>query len=200
MLARDTRFGAIKVALFDYQCPMDMCRILGRSDINAEGQLVVGFGEGGEAWLYQRVSVIIDELPSQETWAVKAIDSSRGDLIDIPPSRLEGHERFEVGLNFCPRIKTLPPVIERFDGTTFLQKRRIARAVLNVQETEFLQVNGKRLPLRRWDDPAPWDGIDRFTGEKEFTMLGYSRSPSITIEQVIPDRMYITSLVSEVTI
>lgn len=108
-------------------------------------------------------------------------------------------DEVEIGLNFTPTITTLPPEFQLQDGISVGQKRRIVRAVIDLNETLNVKTKGTTLLIRRVTDdfsaePTP------VTSRKEVYLLGWSAEGTVTITQDQPLPITINGLLLEVEV
>lgn len=102
-----------------------------------------------------------------------------------------------IGIDFPVLIESLPPDAEFADGPLTGEFRHIVSVVLRLRNTLGLTCNGQRLLVRRVDDdlsepPIPVDG------QVEFFLTGWSRQPTMFIEQPEPLPMTVCSWVMRV--
>ena len=105
----------------------------------------------------------------------------------------------EVGLNYTPTLSTLPPEFQLQDGLSFGQKRRIVRAVIDLNESLDVKTKGTKILIRRVTDnfanpPNP------LTGRKEVYLLGWSNEGTVTVTQDEPLPIGINGLMLEVEV
>jgi len=91
-----------------------------------------------------------------------------------------------IGKKFTAKIVTNPFDASIGNGPQTGDVRGIANVVVDIRDTQSMQVNGR---------PLVTD--DLFTGKKEFRVLGYSRDPRVVIDQQNPLPMQVNGLVAE---
>ena len=105
----------------------------------------------------------------------------------------------EIGINYTPTMTTLPPEFTLQDGISVGQKRRIVRAVLDLNETLDVKTKGTSILIRRVTDdfsiePTP------VSQRKEIYLLGWSSEGTVTITQDQPLPLTLNGLLLEVEI
>jgi len=105
----------------------------------------------------------------------------------------------EIGLNYVPTLTTLAPEFQLQDGLSFGQKRRIVRAVLDLNETLDVKAKGTKLLIRRVTNnfsqqPTP------VTARKELYFLGWSNEGTLTITQDEPLPIGLNGILLEVEV
>ena len=108
-------------------------------------------------------------------------------------------DEVEIGINFTPTMTTLPPEFTLQDGISVGQKRRIVRAVLDLNETLDVKTKGTSILIRRVTDdfsvqPTP------VSQRKEIYLLGWSSEGTVTITQDQPLPLTLNGLLLEVEI
>ena len=108
-------------------------------------------------------------------------------------------DEVEIGINFTPTMTTLPPEFNLQDGISVGQKRRIVRAVLDLNETLDVKTKGTSILVRRVTDdfsaePTP------ISQRKEIYLLGWSSEGTVTITQDQPLPLTLNGLLLEVEI
>jgi hypothetical protein len=99
------------------------------------------------------------------------------------------YTHFYVGKKFTAKIITNPVDTIAANGPVTGDVRGIGTVVINVKESESLKVNNRSI-----------NNIAGFTGNKEVRLLGYGRSPQVTIEQDDPMPLQVNGLISELII
>jgi hypothetical protein len=102
---------------------------------------------------------------------------------------MTGHSsytHFYVGKKYTSKIITNPVDTVAANGPVTGDVRGISTVILNVKNSESIKVNNRSV-----------NNITGFTGNKEVRLLGYSRSPQVTIEQEEPMPLQINGLISE---
>lgn len=105
----------------------------------------------------------------------------------------------EIGLNFTPELTTLPPEFQLPDGISVGQKRRIVRAVLDLNETLNVKTRGTTLLIRRVTDDFSLQPVP-ITTRKEVYLLGWSSEGTVTITQDQPLPLTINGVLLEVEV
>lgn len=105
----------------------------------------------------------------------------------------------EVGLNYTPTLTTLPPEFQLQDGLSFGQKRRIVRAVLDLNETLDVKTKGTKILIRRVTSNFA-NAPDPVTARREVYLLGWSNDGTVTITQDEPLPIGINGLMLEVEV
>lgn len=105
----------------------------------------------------------------------------------------------EAGLEYQPRIETLPLNIPLNNGPNAAQKKKIARVAVQLFESNGIIVNGERLSDRvigqnQFDPPTPQ------TGFKRIYLLGWSLEATVVISQDTPMPFTILALDLEVKV
>ncbi len=95
------------------------------------------------------------------------------------------HKRMDIGLPFTPRARTLPPEMQRQDGTLLSRKGRWEEVAIETFETIGLTISGVRIETQEVDDlldtyVPPTSAILRGEG------IGWEESPQVTFEQTLP--------------
>jgi len=108
-------------------------------------------------------------------------------------------DEVEIGINFTPTMTTLPPEFTLQDGISVGQKRRIVRAVLDLNETLDVKTKGTSILIRRVTDdfsvePTP------ISQRKEIYLLGWSSEGTVTVTQDQPLPLTLNGLLLEVEI
>ncbi len=105
----------------------------------------------------------------------------------------------EIGIPYTPTMTTLPPEFTLQDGITVGQKRRIVRAVLDLNESLNVKTKGTNILIRRVTDdlslqPTP------LTTRKEVYLLGWSSEGTVTVTQDQPLPLTLNGLLLEVEV
>ena len=103
-----------------------------------------------------------------------------------------------IGYQFVPILQTMPIDALTSGGPLTAGPRKIDMVTLDLQDTLSVAVNGKDMIIRSVIDDFSLDR-ERFTGRKEFRLIGYSRDPSVTITQSVPFDLQVNGMVIEVT-
>ena len=105
----------------------------------------------------------------------------------------------EIGLNFTPELTTLPPEFQLSDGISVGQKRRVVRAVLDLNETLDVKTKGTNILIRRVTDDFSLEPTP-ITERKEVYLLGWGKEGTVTITQDQPLPLTINGLLLEVEV
>ena len=108
-------------------------------------------------------------------------------------------DNVEIGLNYTPELETLPPEFQLPDGISVGQKRRIVRAVLDLNETLDVKTKGTSVLIRRVTDDFSLEPTP-VTERKEIYLLGWGKEGTITITQDQPLPLTINGLLLEVEV
>jgi len=108
-------------------------------------------------------------------------------------------EEIEVGINYTPTLTTLPPEFQLSDGVSIGQKRRIVRAVLDLNETLNVKTKGTTVLIRRVTDDFSLEPTP-LTQRKEVYLLGWSSEGTVTITQDQPLGITLNGLMLEVEV
>lgn len=103
-----------------------------------------------------------------------------------------------VGYQFNPILKTLP-IDQLIQGDSMTgHPRKIDMVTLDLLDTLSVAVNNKNMVLRNVNDDFSL-GRDKFTGYKEFRLIGISRSPTVEITQSVPFDLQLNGMVVEIS-
>ncbi|MAR67973.1 MAG: hypothetical protein CL833_12060 [Crocinitomicaceae bacterium] len=105
----------------------------------------------------------------------------------------------EIGLNYTPELTTLPPEFQLQDGISVGQKRRVVRAVLDLNETLDVKTKGTSILIRRVTDDFSQEPTP-VTERKEVYLLGWGKEGTVTITQDQPLPLTINGLLLEVEV
>jgi hypothetical protein len=105
----------------------------------------------------------------------------------------------EIGLNYTPELTTLPPEFQLQDGISVGQKRRVVRAVLDLNETLDVKTKGTSILIRRVTDDFSLEPTP-ITERKEVYLLGWGKEGTVTITQDQPLPLTINGLLLEVEV
>ena len=103
----------------------------------------------------------------------------------------------EIGINYIPTMTTLPPEFTLQDGISVGQKRRIVRAVLDLNETLDVKTKGTSVLIRRVTDDFSLEPQPIST-RKEIYLLGWSSEGTVTVTQDQPLPLTLNGLLLEV--
>jgi len=107
-----------------------------------------------------------------------------------------------VGYNFTPILETMPIDKEIDTGPLTGQPRRINKAIIDISggldvTMKAADLTSKELIIQQADFTIGSD-LSSSGGKKEFTFLGYSKSPTITISQDSPLPLKVLGLAMEI--
>jgi len=105
----------------------------------------------------------------------------------------------EIGLNYTPTVQTLPPEFQLDDGISVGQKRRIVRAILDLNETLSVKAKGTNVLIRSVTDDFSLEP-SALTTRKEVYFLGWSKDGRITISSEEPLPLGLNGILLEVEI
>ena len=105
----------------------------------------------------------------------------------------------EIGLNYTPELTTLPPEFQLQDGISVGQKRRVVRAVLDLNESLNVKTKGTSILIRRVTDDFSLEPT-AVTERKEVYLLGWGKEGTVTITQDQPLPLTINGLLLEVEV
>ena len=108
-------------------------------------------------------------------------------------------DEVEIGLSYTPTLTTLPPEFQLNDGVSIGQKRRIVRAVLDLNETLNVKTKGTTILIRRVTDDFSLEPV-AVTQRKEVYLLGWSSEGTVTITQDQPLDINLNGLMLEVEV
>ena len=108
-------------------------------------------------------------------------------------------DEVEIGINYTPTLTTLPPEFQLQDGISFGQKRRIVRAVLDLNETLDVKAKGTRVIIRRVTSNFA-NPPDAITARKEIYFLGWSNDGTVTVTQDEPLPIGLNGIMLEVEV
>ena len=89
------------------------------------------------------------------------------------------------GINYTPTLKTMPVESAQTGGQFNGDPKRINRVMVNIREALAISVEGEYLRIRKVTDDLS-ENREKQTGIKEFHLLGYSKTPQVTITQDDP--------------
>jgi hypothetical protein len=178
---------AIGDRLFTYQQDVNNNYVLSEflDDIGLDNYLYVAYGSG---------TVSVNSLYSSGTVDVIGYDGTNkvylGEFTvtggNITMTGHSSYTHFYVGKKYTSKIITNPVDTVAANGPVTGDVRGISTVILNVKDSESIKVNNRAV-----------NNITGFTGNKEVRLLGYSRSPQVTIEQEEPMPLQINGLISE---
>lgn len=100
----------------------------------------------------------------------------------------------EVGLFFRPTIKTMPIEKDIGPGYNLNAEKRIVNAMVYLQETSDLKVQGVDIPFRQFGLGVLDQPVQPFTGKKEVYLLGWDKSAVLELTQDNPAPMTVLAL------
>lgn len=148
-----------------------------------------------------KVDWTIGHLPNTEV-SVKSGNYSMGSFTTDSNGALtltDAVDSVEIGINYTPEMTTLPPEFTLQDGITVGQKRRIVRAVLDLNETLNVKTKGTTMVIRRVTDDFSAEPI-ALTQRKEVYLLGWSAEGTVTITQDQPLPITLNGILLEVEV
>lgn len=108
-------------------------------------------------------------------------------------------DEVEIGINYTPKMTTLAPEFQLQDGISFGQKRRIVRAVLDLNETLDVKAKGTKVLIRRVTSNFA-NQPDAITARKEIYFLGWSNEGTVTVTQDEPLPIGLNGILLEVEV
>ena len=108
-------------------------------------------------------------------------------------------DNVEIGINYIPKLVTLPPEYQLQDGVSVGQKRRIVRAVMDVFSTLNIVAKGNRILIRAVNSNFA-NAPDPITERKEIYLLGWSKDGTVEITSDEPLQMTLNGILLEVEI
>ena len=136
-----------------------------------------------------------------ETVKVKADGAVQGDEVVVGGQITIGREAvdIEAGLEYQPRIETMPFNTNLNNGPNAAQKKRIMRCAIQVFESNGVLVNDQQLSdkvmsINQFDPPEPQ------TGFKRIYLSGWSLEAAVVISQSTPMPMTVLALDLEVKV
>jgi hypothetical protein len=143
----------------------------------------------------------VSHLPNTEV-VVKSGNYSLGTYTTNGSGELtltDAVDEVEIGINYTPTMTTLPPEFTLQDGISVGQKRRIVRAVLDLNETLDVKTKGTSVLIRRVTDDFSIEPTPLST-RKEIYLLGWSSEGTVTVTQDQPLPLTLNGLLLEVEI
>ena len=143
----------------------------------------------------------VAHLPSTEV-VVKSGNYSLGTYTTDSSGDLtltDAVDEVEIGLNYTPELTTLPPEFQLQDGISVGQKRRVVRAVLDLNESLNVKTRGTSILIRRVTDDFSVEPT-AVTERKEVYLLGWGKEGTVTITQDQPLPLTINGLLLEVEV
>tara|TARA_R110002167_G_scaffold14097_4_gene57745 strand:- start:117 stop:2609 length:2493 start_codon:yes stop_codon:yes gene_type:complete len=117
-----------------------------------------------------------------------------GGVVNV--SAVEGLNTAEIGYKFDVTLTTNPIDTNTQGGPVSGKIRSLASVVVDLNSTLSISVNGANLVIRQVTDDMSNEQA-AFTGRKEFRLMGYSRTPQITISQSAPLPLQVNGLIAE---
>lgn len=105
----------------------------------------------------------------------------------------------EIGINYTPKLVTLPPEFQLQDGVSVGQKRRIVRAVLDLNNTLNIKAKGNKVLIRAVNSNFA-NPPDPITERKEIYLLGWSKDGTVEITSDEPLLLTLNGILLEVEI
>ena len=103
-----------------------------------------------------------------------------------------------IGYQFNPILETMPIDAMTSGGPITAGPRKIDMVTLDLEDTLSAAVNGKDMIIRNTTDDFSLDR-NKFTGRKEFRLIGIGRDPTVIVTQSVPFDLQINGMVIEVT-
>lgn len=108
---------------------------------------------------------------------------------------------YQVGINFTPVIKTLPPAPRLQSGSIRGTKKRVYDIVLDLYQTYDIAVQGRKIAFRQFGVGVLDQPIEAYTGLKKVeNLLGYDREGAITITQNVPLPMTVLGIEYKISV
>jgi hypothetical protein len=108
---------------------------------------------------------------------------------------------YQIGLNYTPLIKTLPPAPRLQSGSIRGSKKRVYDIILDLFETQDISVQGRQIAFRNFGTSVLDQPIDEYTGLKKIeNLLGYDREGAITITQTVPLQMTVLGIEYKISV
>ena len=117
-----------------------------------------------------------------------------GGVVNV--SAVEALNTAEIGYKFDVTLTTNPIDTNTQGGPVSGKIRSLASVVVDLNSTLSISVNGANLVIRQVTDDMSNEQA-AFTGRKEFRLMGYSRTPQITISQSAPLPLQVNGLIAE---
>ena len=117
-----------------------------------------------------------------------------GGNVDV--SAVELLNSAEIGYKFDVNLKTNPIDTNTQAGPVSGKVRSLASVIVDLNSTLSVSVNNTNLVIRQVTDDMSVDRV-AFTGPKEFRLMGYGRSPQVTISQSAPLSLQVNGLIAE---
>ena len=111
----------------------------------------------------------------------------------------EAVSEVEIGLNYTPTLTTLPPEFQLADGISVGQKRRVVRAVLDLNESLNVKTKGTTMLIRRVTDDFSLEPTS-VTERKEVYLLGWGKEGTVSITQDEPLPLTLNGVMLEVEV
>ena len=117
-----------------------------------------------------------------------------GGNVDV--SAVEGLNTAEIGYKFDVTLKTNPIDTNTQAGPVSGKIRSLASVIVDLNSTLSISVNGTNLVIRQVNDDLSQEQT-AVTGRKEFRLMGYGRTPQVTISQSAPLPLQVNGLIAE---
>lgn len=124
---------------------------------------------------------------------LKNVPSNGAIVLDVAVKQLVAGDDYRM------TIETLPPEVELPAGSRTRFIKRLVRSVLELYNTHAIRVDGQKVVTL--DAGEEWQGaITPITGANETRHLGFSRAPTVVIDQDAPLPATILALTQEVKV
>ena len=120
-----------------------------------------------------------------------------GGNVDV--SSVELLNSAEIGYKFDVTLTTNPIDANLSGGPVSGQIRSIASVITDLNSTLSASVNGTNLIIRQVTDDMS-NQQSPFTGRKEFRLMGYGRTPQVTISQSAPLSLQVNGMIVELVV
>jgi hypothetical protein len=128
-------------------------------------------------------------------WSIGTYTVSGAGVLTLNTS----HKKIVIGFWYPFRIESLTPSLQVEEGTLLGEIKRIAQVQVGLHMSQSVDVQGQALILRQTTDDfsiAP----AKFSGYQTFSILGYSREPTIEVSQTDPLPLTVLGLVMKVSV
>lgn len=108
---------------------------------------------------------------------------------------------YQIGINYTPLMKTLPPAPRLQSGSIRGAKKRVYDIILDLYQTQDITVQGRQIAFRNFGTDVLDRAIEDYTGLKKIeNMLGYDREGAITITQTVPLHMTVLGIEYKISV
>ena len=108
---------------------------------------------------------------------------------------------YQIGLNYTPLMKTLPPAPRLQSGSIRGSKKRVYDIILDLYQTQDISVQGRQIVFRNFGTDVLDRSTEDYTGLKKIeNLLGYSREGEVTITQTVPLHMTVLGLEYKISV